>query len=419
MDRGRQGEALELDLTHLEKLTILSSNFVEKRRQHCQVMLKRILKVPKQSFFLLGPRGSGKSTWLRAMFSNAHLIDLLSEETYQRLLSNPGQFADELRPISTGGWVIVDEVQRLPDLLNEVHRFMEEKRLNFVLCGSSARKLKRSGVNLLAGRALHRSMHPFVPEELGEQFDLEAVMRHGSLPIVWDSTSKQETLSAYAQLYLKEEIQAEALVRNLPGFARFLPVAALFHGQNINVTNIAREAGVARTTVVGYLDILEETLLCFRHPAYEAKLRVRERKLPKWYWCDPGIVRSMKRATGPLAPEEKGALFEGMVAQLLRAYRDYRGMFEDMYYWAPSGPSGKEVDFILVQGSDLIAVEAKSGNTFTDALCKGLRAIEPLEGLQRRIVVYPRGPAMRTRDGIDVLPFKHFADELASGVLWM
>lgn len=380
-------------------------------------MLNRILNVPKQSFFILGPRGSGKSTWLRSMFPDAHVIDLLSEETYQRLLSNPGQFADELRSVSTGRWVIVDEVQRLPNLLNEVHRFMEERRLNFVLCGSSARKLKRAGVNLLAGRALRRSMHPFVPEELGEQFDFDNVLQYGSLPIVWDSADKQETLTAYAQLYLKEEIQAEALVRNLPGFARFLPIAALFHGQNINVTNIAREAGVARTTVSGYLDILEETLLCFRLPAYEAKLRVRERKLPKWYWCDPGIVRAMKRATGTLVPEEKGALFEGMVAQLLRAYKDYRDLFDDMYYWAPSGHSGIEVDFILVRGSELIAVEAKSGDTFVDAWCKGLRAIEPLGGLQRRILVYPRGPAMKTRDGIDVLPFKQFADELALGAL--
>jgi predicted AAA+ superfamily ATPase len=238
------------------------------------------------------------------------------------------------------------------------------------------------------------------------------------LPIVWDSASKQETLSAFVQLYLKEEIQAEALVRNLPGFARFLPIAALFHGQNINVTNIAREAGVARTTVTGYLDILEETLLCFRLPAYEAKLRVRERKLPKWYWCDPGIVRAMKRVTGPMAPEEEGALFEGLVAQMLRAYKDYRSLCDDIFYWSPSDRTTQEVDFILILGSSLIAVEVKSGKTFRNAWCKGLRVLEPLEGLQRRIVVYPRGPAMRTKDGIDVLPFKQFADELAADALW-
>jgi predicted AAA+ superfamily ATPase len=184
------------------------------------------------------------------------------------------------------------------------------------------------------------------------------------------------------------------------------------------VTNNAREAGVARTTVTGYLDILEETLLCFRLPAYEAKLRVRERKRPKLYWCDPGIVRAMKRATGTLVPEEKGALFEGMVAQLLRAYKDYRGICDDIYYWAPAGRSANEVDFILVRGPNSIAVEAKSGNTFMEAWCKGLRAVAALEGLQRRIVVYPRGPAMRTKDGIDVLPFQQFADQLAADALW-
>lgn len=381
-------------------------------------MLNRILSAPRQSFFLMGPRGSGKSTWLKATFPDAHTVDLLSEKTYQGLLADPGQFAGELRALAPGRLVIVDEVQRLPNLLNEVHRFMEDRRLKFVLCGSSARKLKRAGVNLLAGRALRRFMHPFVPEELGDSFDLDAMLRYGSLPIVWDSTDRDETLAAYVQLYLKEEIQAEALVRNLPGFARFLPIAALFHGRSVNVTNIAREAGVARTTVKGYLDILEETLLCFRLPAYEAKLRVRERKLPKWYWCDPGVVRAMKRAAGPMVPEEQGALFEGLVAQLLRAYKDYRGICDGFFYWAPSGSTAMEVDFILMRGDDLIAVEAKSGKAFKNAWCKGLRAIEALNGLKHRIVVYPRGPAMRTQDGIDVLPFEKFAAELATGSFW-
>jgi predicted AAA+ superfamily ATPase len=382
------------------------------------MILPRILKAPEQSFFLLGPRGSGKSTWLRAIFPDAHVIDLLSEETYHRMLASPGLFADQLRAISTGSWVVVDEVQRLPGLLNEVHRFIETKRLRFVLCGSSARKLKRADVNLLAGRALHRSMHPFVPEEMGANFDLEEALRFGLMPIIWDSNEKDEVLSAYARLYLKEEIQAEALVRNLPGFARFLPLAALFHGQTINVSNIARESGVARTTVAGYLGILEETLLCFRLPAYEAKLRVRERKLPKWYWCDPGIVRSMKRVSGSVAPEEKGALFEGIVAQLLRAYKDYRGICDQMYYWAPSARSGTEVDFLLVKGKELVAVEVKSGNTYTESWCKGLRAVVQLKGLRRRIIVYPRGPVLQTKDGIEVMPLQQFAGLLADDLLW-
>jgi predicted AAA+ superfamily ATPase len=365
----------------------------------------------------MGPRGSGKSTWLRANFSDAHFIDLLSEATYQRLLANPEAFADELRALNPDQWVVVDEVQRLPGLLNEVHRFIEEKGLRFVLCGSSARKLKRAGVNLLAGRALHRAMHPFVPEELGDSFDLEEAMQFGLMPIVWNSTAKNETLNAYAQLYLKEEIQSEALVRNLSGFARFLPIAALFHGQAINVTNISREAGVARTTVSGYLDILEETLLCFRLPAYEAKLRVRERKSPKWYWCDSGVVRAMKRSSSALTPEERGALFEGMVAQLIRAYKDYYGICDEMSYWSPSSKTRTEVDFLLLQGTELIAVEAKSGNNFTEAWCKGLRAVAQLKGLRRRIIVYPQGSVLKTKDGIDVFPFQYFAEQLAANRL--
>jgi predicted AAA+ superfamily ATPase len=298
-----------------------------------------------------------------------------------------------------------------------VHRFIEERRLRFVLCGSSARKLKRAGVNLLAGRALRRFMHPFVPEELGADFDLEEALEVGTLPIVWDSSAKVEVLGAYAQLYLKEEVQAEALVRNLSGFARFLPLAALFHGQAVNVTNIAREAEVARTTVSGYLEILEETLLCFRLPAYKAKARVRERKLPKWYWCDPGIVRAMKRASGKVLAEEKGALFEGLVAQTLRAYRDYRGICDEIYYWSTAGSSRIEVDFLLTRGDEMVAVEAKTGRNFTDAWCKGLRALSQARPIKRRIVVYPAGPVLQTKDGIDVLPFEQFVRVLAQNTL--
>lgn len=378
----------------------------------------RILAPPKQSFFLMGPRGSGKSTWLRSVYRDAHVIDLLSEETYQQLLARPALFADEMRALKSGSWVVVDEIQRLPQLLNEVHRFMEQKRLRFVLCGSSARKLRRAGVNLLAGRALNRAMHPFLPEELGARFQLDPALQHGLLPVVFDSEAKAETLAAYAQFYLKEEIQAEALVKNLPGFARFLPVAALFHGQTVNVSSIARDAGVARTTVAGYLEILEETLLCFRLPAYEAKLRVRERKLPKWYWCDPGLARSMKRSSGPVVPEERGPLFEGLVAQTIRAYRDYRRICDDMYYWAPGGGVHTEVDFLLEREGRFAAIAVKSGGQFTESWCRGLRAAADLKGLERRMIVYPHGPTLRTRDGIEVVPFQEFCSLLAAGGPW-
>jgi len=381
------------------------------------MLVQRVLQAPDQSFFLLGPRGTGKSTWLRATFQDAHTVDLLSEETYQRLLANPGVFASELRALSPGSWVIIDEIQRLPNLLNEVHRFIEERHLRFVLCGSSARKLKQAGVNLLAGRALRRSMHPFLPEELGDLFSLEDALRWGLLPIIWAAGNREETLKAYTQLYLKEEIQTEALVRNLPGFARFLPIAALFHGQTVNTTDIARDAGVARTTVCGYLDILEDTLLCFRVAAFQPKLRVRERKLPKLYWFDPGIVRAMKRSAGAVLPEERGALLEGLVAQLLRAYRDYRDLCDDFFYWAPTQSSETEVDFLLAKGHEFVAVEVKSGVNFSENWCRGLRAVAELTGLRHRIVVYPDGPVLRTEDEIDVLPFREFAQRLAQGSL--
>ena len=380
--------------------------------------IPRIFQTPNRSFFLLGPRGVGKSTYLRNAFPDAHVIDLLSEATYQGLLANPGLLAAELRAVPDGRWVVLDEIQRLPSLLNEVHRFIEERKQHFVLCGSSARKLKRAGVNLLAGRALKRAMHPFVPEELGDRFELGDALQHGLLPLVWDSEDRADTLAAYTQMYLREEIQSEALVRNLAGFARFLPVAALFHGQTLNANNIAGEAQVSRQTVTSYLEILEETLLCFRLPAFEAKLRVRERKLPKWYWCDPGIVRAMKRQKGTPSPEERGALFEGLVAQIIRSYMDYRDLCDAFYYWATAAQNQTEVDFLLERGGAFVAVEVKSGVSSSKGWCKGLRAVADLKGLCRRIIVYPEGPELRTDDDIEILPFSHFSNLLATDALW-
>ena len=365
----------------------------------------------------MGPRGTGKSTWLKSVFPDAYTFDLLDEELYQRLLINPQLFFMEVNSLPTDTLVIVDEIQRLPNLLNEVHRLIEKENRRFVLCGSSARKLRRTGVNLLAGRVTRRYMHPFTPCELGDDFSLEEAQKTGLIPIVWDSEDREETLKAYSQLYLKEEIQAEALVRNLPGFARFLSVAAIYHGQTINVTNIARAAGVARTTVTGYLDILEETLLTFKLPAYEAKLRVRERKLPKLYWCDCGLVRAMKKTTGILAPEERGALFEGLVAQTIRAYKDYNGVCDELYYWAAAGNYSTEVDFLLDIDGEFVAVDVKSGALFSEKWCKGLRAVSQLKNLRRRLIVCPEGAAMKTSDGIEICSFVKFAEMLSSGSL--
>jgi predicted AAA+ superfamily ATPase len=375
----------------------------------------RLLQPPEQSFFLFGMRGVGKSTWARQVFPGAPRFDLLDEGLFQDYLRDPRLFGRELVRLAPGQTVVVDEIQRLPALLNEVHRSIEERGLRFVLLGSSARKLKQAGTNLLAGRALRRVMLPLLPAELGVDFDLAEVLHSGSLPIIWRSSARQESLEAYVQLYLKEEIQAEALVRNLPGFARFLPVAALFHGQVLNVAGLARDAGVARTTVTGYLEILTDTYLAWLLPAYEARLRVKERRHPKLYWVDPGVVRAVRREFHPPTEAERGPLLEGWVAALLTAYGEpgcgLGRRYDGLCYWAPSA-GGAEVDFLVQRGDELLAIEVKAKRTLAARDFAGLKAIAELPGIRRRLLVFLGERPFRTEDGIDALPASGFAEEL-------
>ena len=377
----------------------------------------RLTEPVRQSFFLFGMRGVGKSTWARTTFGDAAYVDLLDEGLYQDLLADPSLFAQSIAHLPPGARVVVDEIQRLPALLNEVHRLIETRRLRFALLGSSARKLKAAGTNLLAGRALKQTMFPLTAAELGAEFDLDRVLRYGSVPLVWTSDAPRAVLEAYAQLYLREEIRAEALVRNLPGFVRFLPVAALFNGQVVNVAGIARDAGVARTTVQGYLDILEDTLLVCRLPAYEARVRVRERKSPKLYWVDTGVVRAVKRQLGDVAAEERGPLIESWVLTTLRAHAEVQELYDQIWYWAPY-QTAIEVDLLLQRGKELLAIEVKAASRCHTSLLKGLRAIETLPGLVRRVLVYTGRRHFRSSDGIDVWPAPRFAAATAAGSLW-
>lgn len=371
-------------------------------------------RLPARSFFLFGMRGVGKSTWVRSVLPGATTVDLLNERLYQDLLADPSLFAQSLAELGPGDWVVVDEVQRLPALLNEVHRLIEARGLRFALLGSSARKLKAAGTNLLAGRALRKAMFPLTAAELDADFDLDRVLRFGSIPLVWVSDDPREVLDAYADLYLREEIRAEALVRNLAGFVRFLPVAALFNGQVVNVAGIARDAGVARTTVQGYVDILVDTLLAYRLPAYQTRTRVRERRQPKLYWVDPGVVRAVKRQLGEVTAEERGPLFESWVGTTLRAHAETSELFDELFYWAPHG-SGTEVDFVLRRGRELLGIEVKATARYHTRHLKGLRS---LDGLARRILVYAGNGSFRTEDGIDVWPAARFAEEVAAATLW-
>ena len=378
---------------------------------------KRLARVPEQSFFLLGMRGVGKSTWAHQTFPNALRLDLLDEALFADLLAEPALFRQLLSGVGPGQWVVVDEIQRIPSLLNEVHRQIEERGVSFALLGSSARKLKTAGTNLLTGRALRKAMHPLAPAELGDDFDLDDALRYGTIPLVWTAPDRREVLQSYTQLYLREEIRAEAVVRNLSGFVRFLPVAAVMHGQTVNASSIARDAGIARTTVNGYLEILDDTLLAVQLPAFEAKLRVRERRRPKLYWADPGLVRAVKRQLGPVAEEERGALLEGWALGLLRAHNEHQHIYDDIGYWA-AAESAAEVDFVLTRDGEHLVIEIKAAERYNTAMLRGLRAVADLAGLARRILLYRGRRAFRTEDGIDVWPLENFHHALQDDQLW-
>ena len=381
------------------------------------VTFPRFLRPPDQSFFLLGLRGVGKSTWARQAFPDAVRVDLLDERHFRDLLADPALFAQSIAHLPAGSRVVVDEIQRLPALLNEVHRLIEERGHRFALLGSSARKLRAAGVNLLAGRALLRTMFPLTAAELGSGFDLARVLRHGSLPLVWNSPNPAETLEAWALLYLQEEIRAEAAARNLPGFVRFLPVAGLMNGQVLNVSGLARDAGVARTTVQGYLGILEDSLLVHLLPAYDSRLRVRERRAPRLYWVDPGIVRTARNHLDDPSPEERGPLLECWVLTTLRAYREESRLYDSLAYWSAHGRRS-EVDFLLERGGELLGVEVKATDRYHTGLLKGLRLLDALPGVARRILIYTGERLFLTSDGIEIWPARHFAERVAAGALW-
>ena len=381
------------------------------------MLYPRLARVPDRSFFLLGMRGVGKSTWVRQVLPEARRFDLLDEALFTDLLADPSLFGRLLEGTEAGDWVVVDEVQRIPSLLNEVHRLIAERGVRFALLGSSARRLKTAGTNLLAGRALRKAMHPLTPTELGDDFNLDEALRFGTIPLVWTATDRRAVLESYTQLYLREEIRAEAAVRNLGSFVRFLPVAAVMHAQTVNAASLARDAGIARSTVNGYLEILADTLLAAQLPAFEARLRVRERRRPKLYWADPGLVRALKRQLGPVAVEERGALLEGWVLGLLRAHNEYQHLYDDVGYWAAT-ESTAEVDFVLTRDRHHLAIEVKAAERYNTAMLKGMRAIAELPGLTRRILAYRGRHSFRTEDGIDVWTLDDLHRALSANRLW-
>ena len=323
--------------------------------------VSRFIQAPRESFFLFGPRGTGKSTWLRQTFSEATYIDLLDQETFRTYLARPERLADVVQGNPRARTIVIDEIQKVPGLLDETHRLIEARRqprLQFILTGSSARKLKRSGTDLLAGRAVLRTMHPFLAAELGNRFDLARSMELGMLPLVLDAVDPADTLRSYVSLYLREEVQIEGLVRNVGNFARFLEAISFSQASLLNTSEVARECEVNRKTVDGFVEVLEDLLLGFRIPVFSRRAKRHLVQHSKFYYADVGVFRSV-HPKGPLdSPDEiAGACLEGLVAQHLRAWIAYSKCERTLHFWRTK--AGLEVDFVVYGEDTFLAIEVK------------------------------------------------------------
>lgn len=336
--------------------------------------LGRFYRLPDAGCFLFGPRGTGKSTWLRSALADAVWLDLLDPEAQRLYQARPERLNDVLAARSKPADVVIDEVQKVPALLDVVHSQIESGiGHRFVLTGSSARKLRRGSANLLGGRLLETSMHPFMAAELGEAFSLQRALEYGLVPLVWSAPEPDATLRAYASLYLREEVQAEALVRDIGAFARFMEAISFSHGAQLNLASVARECQVSRKTAEGYLAILEDLLLAFRVPVFQRRARRELVAHDKLYLFDAGVYRSL-RPRGPLdRPEEiGGAALEGLVAQHLRAWLAYRGSEDRLHYWRTR--AGLEVDFVLYGPETFLAIQVKHARNVHSRDLRPLRA---------------------------------------------
>ena len=355
----------------------------------------------RQSFFLFGPRGVGKTAWLKARFPEAVLFDLLDSETYTRLLASPGRLGDQV-PAGYRGWVVIDEIQRLPDLLNEVHRLIEARRLRFVMTGSSARKLRRRGVNLLAGRALTRFMHPLTAGELGRDFDLKRALRYGCLPFACTDPEPEDYLKSYVTTYLREEVQQEGFARNLAAFARFLEAASFSQGSVLNIAAVARESAVSPKVAEDYFSILEDLLIGVRLPIFTKRAKRRLVAHPKFYLFDAGVFHTV-RPRGPLdaAEEMRGAALETLFLQQLRAVNDYLGLGYALHYWRTA--TGDKVDFVLYGPRGLVAFEVKMTPRARPDDLRGLRRLREDYPQAKAFFVYT-GSRRWHEGGVEIVP---------------
>lgn len=351
-------------------------------------LITRFFNPSRGSFFLFGPRGTGKSTFVHQFFPDSLTIDLLDPERVRFFSAKPERLKEMIAAYPKAGSLIIDEIQKVPDLLPVVHSLIEEKKgWSFVLTGSSARKLKKTGVDLLGGRALLYSLHTFMAAEMGIRFDFGYALQYGMLPIVVASEDPEEVLRSYAALYLREEVQMEGLVRNIGNFSRFLEAISFSHASILNISNVARESAVERKVVEGYVNILEDILLGWRLPVFTKRAKRQQALHPKFYLFDTGVFRSL-RPQGPLdRPEEiEGQALEGLVGQHLKAWIAYSKVKRELFFWRTR--SGVEVDFVIYGKDGIGAVEVKNTRTIRSADLRSLRSFKEEYPKSKTLLLY-------------------------------
>ena len=376
-------------------------------------MYKRLLvlpKKPKQSFFLWGPRQTGKTTLLKQTYPDAYRIDLLKSDILMRYLQQPSVFREEIMALDSSQLVVIDEIQKAPVLLDEVHYLIQEQNRVFAMCGSSARKVRKGHANLLGGRAIRYELLGLSAEEIGNNFDLERMLNTGPLPNHYDKAKSQRAIQSYVDDYLREEILQEGLIRKLPIFSDFLRVAAIGDTEIVNLSNIARETGVSVPTVRNHYTILTDTLMGAFLPAYTKRAKRRTIHMPKFYFRDVGVVNHLaKRGYIQRGSELFGKAFENWLFHELSVHSRYSENFYDISYWRLT--HGVEVDFVL--GNAEIAIEAKAKEKITSNDLKGLVQFKKEHpDVKNRMIVSLEKKARLTNSGIMILPYHEFLTKL-------
>jgi predicted AAA+ superfamily ATPase len=372
-------------------------------------MYPRIFKPAiKSSYFLFGPRGSGKSSWLKTHYKKSNYVDLLDAEIFYDLTAQPKNLSKYITDNKYP--VIIDEVQKIPALLDEVHRLIESKKYLFVLTGSSARKLKKSGVNLLAGRALTYNFYPLTSVEMKDDFDMSFALKYGLLPMATKAENPKKFLQSYVATYLKEEVQQEGLTRNMPAFHRFLQAASFSQGAPLNISNVASDCSVERKVVEDYFSILRDLLLSIELPVFSKKGKRELIKKSKFYFFDTGVYQAI-RPRGPLDSDAEinGFALETLVLQNIKAINDYQDMGYEIFYWHTR--KHQEIDFVLYGKKRIIAIEVKSSSRLRDQDFESLKLFKEDYPVAETFIIYG-GTEEKNLHGVQIIPAKQFFHDI-------